>query len=129
MGELCAEDGGFDGRDENPEEGVRLPRHGRKLRGGVELEAIPLCAYCEDTVQDMKESQILESGLTNIDRRDGGLSRSRLYMMTSGSEVDEDEPKQKGRTLKRTQKKKRDSPSTRSLASSKPRESHWLKLI
>jgi hypothetical protein len=105
--ELYAEGGRYNIRTERVEEITHLP-NGRKFRGGVELETIPLCVFCEDAVQDLKEPQILENGLGNIDKRDGGLSRSRLHMMATSSEVDDDEPEQKGRTLVKTQRKKQD---------------------
>ena len=100
------EDGRCCVREGKAEDTTYLLKPGCKPSIGIELDAIPLCMYCEDTVQGMTESLILESGLNNIDKRDGGLSRSRLRMMTEGAGAEDNGLVQEGRTLTKTQRKK-----------------------
>jgi hypothetical protein len=58
----------------------RLGRERTQRQRSVELVSIPLCAWCDNATDDLYDAQVLEIGLQNITKKDGGLSRSRLDM-------------------------------------------------
>ncbi|KAH7360531.1 hypothetical protein BKA65DRAFT_187319 [Rhexocercosporidium sp. MPI-PUGE-AT-0058] len=50
---------------------------------GVELEDIPMCRVCKVETVGESPSRVLERGLDTVTKSDGGLSRSRLDMLSS----------------------------------------------
>ncbi|KAL2074413.1 hypothetical protein VTL71DRAFT_8191 [Oculimacula yallundae] len=51
---------------------------------GVELEEIPLCTVFEVETLGESDDRVLERGLETVTKSDGGLSRSRLDMLSEG---------------------------------------------
>jgi hypothetical protein len=65
-------------------QGGRIQKKGKR---GVELEYIPLCQWCENATEGMPGKELLETGLANVTKRDGGMARSRLDMLSRESET------------------------------------------
>ncbi|XMA08241.1 hypothetical protein WAI453_001032 [Rhynchosporium graminicola] len=90
---ICQEgegDGGKTEVDRRGEWGRRNGNHdeagvtGSTRCVGVELEDIPLCTVCEDETLGESPRCVLERGLETVTKSDGGLSRSRLDMLSEG---------------------------------------------
>lgn len=71
---------------------------------GVELNEIPLCEVCEVETVGERRIDVLERGLDNISRFDGGLSRDRLNML---SEDNNDRVKEAPKRLVRSPRRLR----------------------
>ena len=83
-----------------------IDQQSRKSSRGVELANIPLCTWCENATESMQDKEVLENGLVNVTRKDGGLSRSRLALLTGLSETNGAYlPRQMPRTVMKTEKK------------------------
>lgn len=72
------------------EEG-RVHDRGRREGMGVELEEIPLCNVCGVEMSGESPGKVLERGLENVSRFDGGLSRERLERWSEMSNEDAEE--------------------------------------
>lgn len=59
----------------------RLDLGGNQRRRGVELDYIPLCSSCEVTTDTLYQQEVMEIGIVNVARKDGGLSISRARML------------------------------------------------
>ncbi len=71
-----------DGTDEADSSNIHSLGRGRAQRQrGVELESVPLCAWCDNATDGLYKAEILDMGLQNVTKSDGGLSRSRLDML------------------------------------------------
>lgn len=93
---------GLDAPLDNVGEGEELEGP-EKRRKGIELEYIPLCTWCENATEGKPDKEVLESGLVNVTKKDGGLTRSRLDRLTRESETsDADGGRQRARTLTRS---------------------------
>ncbi|KAE8451250.1 hypothetical protein EG329_004414 [Mollisiaceae sp. DMI_Dod_QoI] len=57
----------------------------RRYGTGVELEDIPLCNVCSVEMSGERPGQVLEKGVENVSRFDGGLSRERLERLSEMS--------------------------------------------
>lgn len=59
----------------------------RARYNGVELDEIPMCSVCGDETARENMDQVLEKGLVTMTKSDGGLTRSRLDMLSELSEL------------------------------------------
>jgi len=64
-------------RDNDGSADVREGNEKNKERG-VELDMVPLCDWCGIETAGYPAEAVLEKGLKNVSRRDGGLTRDRL---------------------------------------------------
>jgi hypothetical protein len=66
---------------------------------GTELDKIPLCEWCEVETRDKGygEKKVLERGLANVSRYDGGLTRCRLQRLDEDRLECEGRKKRKGK--------------------------------
>ncbi|ESZ98061.1 hypothetical protein SBOR_1592 [Sclerotinia borealis F-4128] len=69
-------EGDGDGEGDEGDEGS----DGGNARKGTELDKIPLCEWCETEtkIKGFGEKKVLERGLENVTKSDGGLTRCRL---------------------------------------------------
>jgi hypothetical protein len=82
----------------------RLDRERTRRQRSVELVSIPLCAWCDNATDGLYDAQVLETGLQNITKKDGGLSRSRLDMQRETKSRDTAPLRQTIRTLAKGQR-------------------------
>lgn len=61
-------------------------RQSQSRQSAVELTHVPLCGNCEAEVEGESGQSVLEKGLDNVTRRDGGLSRDRLSRQVEQAE-------------------------------------------
>jgi hypothetical protein len=63
---------------------------GKRVGMGLELEEIPLCGVCGVELSGESEGMVLERGMENVSRFDGGLSRERLQRWSEVSNEGEE---------------------------------------
>lgn len=82
----------------------RLGRGRPQRQRGVELESAPLCSWCENATGGLCKGEILEIGLQNVTRKDGGLSKSRFDMLRKTKSKDTAQLRQTTKTLTKGQR-------------------------
>ncbi|PBP26603.1 hypothetical protein BUE80_DR002507 [Diplocarpon rosae] len=109
-GRQAKETSGEWGRRGGSEDGVCAVGRSRCI--GVELEEIPMCGVCGVETAGESTDRVMERGLETVTKFDGGLSRSRLDMLSEVKDERDGEMRLAPKLSARTTRRFRDATKT-----------------
>ncbi|PBP28718.1 hypothetical protein BUE80_DR000353 [Diplocarpon rosae] len=118
VGDAICREGGRKAKEKSGEWGRRggsedgLCVVGRSRCIGVELEEIPMCGVCGVETAGESTDRVMERGLETVTKFDGGLSRSRLDMLSEVEDERDGEMRLAPRLSARTTRRFRDATKT-----------------